>query len=153
MSVCVCLFSGLLPQRNNAASSLSAPLNHPNCMKAGRVSDDPASPVSSASNKRLKYHLWERSRGWFFTAAWHSDLFSCVYQHIFLLFFSEMWDLCNSKHGEEWWSAGAGDRGPKDTISAPSENFFDSASIEWHILQMSFPELPCKSTFRVRLTQ
>lgn len=51
----------LLPQRNNTASSLSAPLNHLNCMKPGWVTDDPASSVSSASNERLKYHLWEHS--------------------------------------------------------------------------------------------
>lgn len=49
----------LFPQRDNAASSLSVPLNHCNCMKPGWVNDDPVSPVSSAFNKRLKYHLWE----------------------------------------------------------------------------------------------
>lgn len=38
-----------------------------------------------------------------------------MYHHIFLLFFSEIGDLCNSKQGEEWWTAEFCDWEPKDT--------------------------------------
>lgn len=67
------------------------------------------------------------------------QLFFCMYHHIFLLFFSEIGDLCNSKQGEEWWTAEFCDWEPKDTIFGCLRNLFDSTYPKQHILQMSFP--------------
>lgn len=145
MCVCVCVYGCVcfLQQRNNAASSLSALVNHLNCLKPGRMNNY---PVSSPSSQRLKYNLRKHGEGWFFTSVRQSNFFSSMNQHISLLFFLGIFTIQNKEQDDGLLSLKTGSQ---NILFLLTENVFDSTSPErqWHILQMSFPELTFKYTF------